>query len=70
LSTQRRNVALAAGSAQSPWQPEGFTDRVLRNTFTTGWDGRPGNIEEHRAELRRELEAEWVLRDRHAALLR
>ncbi len=37
--------------------PEGIADRVLRNTFTTTWQGRTGEIAERQAELRRELEA-------------
>ena len=37
--------------------PEGIADRVLRNTFTAAWEGRTLEIEERRAELRRELEA-------------
>src|SRR5579859_4632261 len=37
--------------------PAGIADRVLRNTFTTAWEGRMGDIEERRAELRRDLEA-------------
>ena len=36
--------------------PEGIADRVLRNTFTTAWAGRTGEIAGRRAELRRELE--------------
>jgi nitronate monooxygenase len=37
--------------------PEGIADRVLRNAFTTAWEGRTGDIVERQAELRRELEA-------------
>ncbi|MFW6074017.1 MAG: NAD(P)H-dependent flavin oxidoreductase [Chloroflexota bacterium] len=37
--------------------PEGIADRVLRNAFTTAWEGRPEDIAARRAELRRELEA-------------
>ena len=37
--------------------PAGIADRVLRNAFTTAWEGRTGEIAERQAELRRELEA-------------
>jgi nitronate monooxygenase len=37
--------------------PEGIADRVLRNAFTTEWDGRTDDIAERLPELRRELEA-------------
>ncbi len=37
--------------------PDGIADRVLRNAFTAAWDGRMVEIEERRAELRRDLEA-------------
>ncbi|HEY0736906.1 MAG TPA: nitronate monooxygenase [Herpetosiphonaceae bacterium] len=37
--------------------PEGIADRVLRNAFTTAWEGRTGDIAERQAELRGELEA-------------
>ena len=37
--------------------PEGIADRVLRNVFTTAWEGRTGDIAEREAELRGELEA-------------
>ena len=37
--------------------PEGIADRVLRNTFTTVWEGRTDDIAARQAELRRELEA-------------
>jgi nitronate monooxygenase len=36
--------------------PEGIADRVLRNAFTSEWDGRTDDIAARRAELRRELE--------------
>ena len=36
--------------------PADVADRVLRNRFNTAWDGRSTAINEHRAELRRELE--------------
>jgi nitronate monooxygenase len=37
--------------------PEGIADRVLRNAFTTVWEGRREAIAERQAELRGELEA-------------
>ncbi len=37
--------------------PDGIADRVLRNTFTSTWEGRSDDIAAHHAELRRELEA-------------
>ena len=37
--------------------PEGIADRVLRNAFTSAWEGRTQEIAEQQAELRRELEA-------------
>jgi nitronate monooxygenase len=37
--------------------PEGIADRVLRNAFTRAWEGRPGELTDHQAELRREVEA-------------
>ena len=37
--------------------PEDVADRVLRNAFTTAWEGRTGDIAERQEELRRELEA-------------
>jgi nitronate monooxygenase len=37
--------------------PEGIADRVLRNAFTTAWEGRTDDIAARQAELRRELEA-------------
>jgi nitronate monooxygenase len=37
--------------------PEGIADRVLRNPFTTAWEGRREAIAERQAELRGELEA-------------
>lgn len=36
--------------------PPGIADRVLRNTFTTTWDGRIDEIAEHQAALRHDLE--------------
>ena len=36
--------------------PEGIADRVLRNAFTSAWEGRTGDIAARQAELRRELE--------------
>ncbi|MFN8471519.1 MAG: nitronate monooxygenase [Anaerolineae bacterium] len=36
--------------------PTDIADRVLRNRFNTTWDGRTTAINEHRAELQRELE--------------
>lgn len=36
--------------------PEGIADRVLRNAFTTAWEGRTADIAERQAELHRELE--------------
>lgn len=32
-------------------------DRVLRNAFTEAWDGRGGELEQHRDALRRALDA-------------
>jgi len=37
--------------------PEGIADRVLRNAFTSAWEGRTEEIAERQAELRGELEA-------------
>lgn len=37
--------------------PEGIADRVLRNAFTTTWEGRTGDLVERQADLRHELEA-------------
>lgn len=37
--------------------PEGIADRVLRNAFTTAWEGRTGDIAARQEELRRELAA-------------
>jgi NAD(P)H-dependent flavin oxidoreductase YrpB (nitropropane dioxygenase family) len=37
--------------------PEGIADRVLRNAFTTTWEGRPHDMVAHRAELRGDVEA-------------
>lgn len=37
--------------------PAGIADRVLRNAFTTTWEGRTGDIAERQADLRREVEA-------------
>ncbi len=37
--------------------PKGITDRVLRNAFTSAWEGRTQDIAERQAELRGELEA-------------
>lgn len=36
--------------------PAGIADRVLRNSFTTNWDGRGQEIEAHRNELHHQLE--------------
>ena len=36
--------------------PEGIAARVLRNAFTSAWEGRTGDIAARQAELRRELE--------------
>jgi nitronate monooxygenase len=43
--------------------PEGIADRVLRNAFTSAWEGRPSDIAERQAELRRELEVAAERRD-------
>jgi len=37
--------------------PEGIADRVLRNAFTTTWEGRTGDLAARQGELRREVEA-------------
>jgi nitronate monooxygenase len=37
--------------------PEGIADRVLRNAFTTAWEGRTSDIAARQADLRREVEA-------------
>lgn len=36
--------------------PEGIADRILKNAFSTSWEGRTREIAEQQAELRRELE--------------
>jgi nitronate monooxygenase len=37
--------------------PQGIADRVLRNQFTSAWEGRADDITAQQAELRRELDA-------------